>query len=274
MNVYWLEQAEADVPLEDRWLSAREMLSLSGLRFAKRRADWRLGRWTAKRAIADCLGLPADLSALADTEIRTAPSGAPQVFFAGQTQPVTISISHRAGTALCTVALSRDSLGCDLEMIERRSDAFTADYFTINERALVESTLVEHQPLLVTLLWSAKESALKALGTGLRLDTNCLEVSFIETLLPHSQQHRQDLHLVPMLSVDTDQWRPLRLRYCKTQVFGGWWRYTDGMVRTVVSAFSFSSPIHSVSLSRENYSLSPEGANTTRDLLASTPAIP
>jgi len=273
MNVYWLEQTEADVPLEDRWLSAREMLSLSGLRFAKRRADWRLGRWTAKRALSDCLGLPCDLSALADTEIRTAPSGAPQVFFVGQTRPVTISISHRAGTALCTVALSRDNLGCDLEMIERRSDAFTADYFTINERAMVERTLVENQPLLVTLLWSAKESALKALGTGLRLDTNCLEVNFIETLLPHSEQDRQDLDFVPTLTIDSDRWRPLHLRYCNTQVFGGWWRYTDTMVRTVVSAFSFCSPIHSVSLYRENYSLLPEGANTTRELLAPTRAI-
>ena len=29
MDVYWLEQTEADVPAENQWLSAREMLRLA-----------------------------------------------------------------------------------------------------------------------------------------------------------------------------------------------------------------------------------------------------
>ena len=51
MNVYWLEQTEEDLPAEDDWLNASEMARLSGMRFPKRRVDWRLGRWTAKRAL-------------------------------------------------------------------------------------------------------------------------------------------------------------------------------------------------------------------------------
>ena len=34
MNVYWLEQTEADVPAENDWLSANEAVWLSDMRFA------------------------------------------------------------------------------------------------------------------------------------------------------------------------------------------------------------------------------------------------
>lgn len=59
MQVYWLEHRAEDVPPMDDWLSAGETVSLNGFRFAKRRADWRLGRWTAKHAVASFLNLPA-----------------------------------------------------------------------------------------------------------------------------------------------------------------------------------------------------------------------
>ena len=80
MNVYWLEQTEADVPAENDWLSANEAVCLNGMRFAKRRADWRLGRWTAKRALSVYLDVPAHPQVFKKIEIRPAPSGAPEVF--------------------------------------------------------------------------------------------------------------------------------------------------------------------------------------------------
>src|ERR1017187_9715151 len=104
MQVYWLEQTEGDVPLANDWLSARETICFNGLRFAKRRADWRLGRWTAKHAIASYLNLPDNSHDLAKIEIRPALSGAPEAFVANAPAPVTISISHRNGTALCAIA--------------------------------------------------------------------------------------------------------------------------------------------------------------------------
>jgi hypothetical protein len=51
MDVSWLEQTQADVPGADDWLSASEAILLNDRRIAKCRADWRLGRWTAKRAL-------------------------------------------------------------------------------------------------------------------------------------------------------------------------------------------------------------------------------
>jgi len=236
MNAYWLEQTDADVPAANQWLSPGELLSLGRMRFSKRRNDWRLGRWTAKRALAACLNLPCDLVALANIEIHAAASGAPEVFLFTQTTPVTISLSHRAGTAMCAIALSGPGIGCDLEVIEPRSNAFIADYLTAREQALVEQTLDEEQALLVTLLWSAKESALKALHVGLRLDTNSLDVSFTDELPLHTDQSRPDLSLAPMRDIDPDGWRPLHVRYSGRQVFCGWWRHANQMVRTFVSA--------------------------------------
>ena len=81
------------------------------MRFAKRQADWRLGRWTAKNAVAAYLNLPSDPQALTDIEIRPAPSGAPEVFIADQPARVTISLSHRAGVAACAVTPVRGGTG-------------------------------------------------------------------------------------------------------------------------------------------------------------------
>jgi 4'-phosphopantetheinyl transferase len=121
MDVYWLEQTDADVPTENQWLSAGEALFLGRLRFAKRRKDWRLGRWTAKNALAACLNLPCDPLALANIEIRAAASGAPEAFLFNQAAPATISLSHRAGIAMCEVTLPGTGIGCNLEVIEPRS---------------------------------------------------------------------------------------------------------------------------------------------------------
>jgi hypothetical protein len=44
MDVYWLEQTQADVPGADDWLNASEAIRLNDMRIAKRRADWRATR--------------------------------------------------------------------------------------------------------------------------------------------------------------------------------------------------------------------------------------
>ena len=137
MNAYWLEQAGADLPAENDWLSPRETACLERMRFAKRRDDWRLGRWTAKRALAVWLQVPAQPLVLAKIEIHPAPSGAPKAWFANKPATVSISLSHRAGKAMCAIAPPGVDLGCDLELIEPHSGAFVGDYFTADEQAWV-----------------------------------------------------------------------------------------------------------------------------------------
>jgi 4'-phosphopantetheinyl transferase len=236
MDISWLEQTEVDVSTENQWLSTEERICLSGMRFAKRRADWRLGRWTAKHAVAACLNMSIDIRPLANIEILAAPSGAPEVFLQGRPAEVAISLSHRDGTALCTVAPAGTSFGCDLETIEPRSDAFVADYFTASEKALIARTPVDHQPLLVALVWSAKESALKALHLGLRLDTRCVCVCVCPADPLPQTSGKEWQHLCPgTVASNSDGWHPLSVHCSDGPVFGGWWRSQDQLVRTIVS---------------------------------------
>ena len=228
MKVYWLEQAVADVPAEDGWLSATEVTRLNTMRFAKRRADWRLGRWTAKRALAAHLKLAAGLQPLAAIEIRPASTGAPEAFLQGNPAAVAISLSHRAGRAICAIAQSGVALGCDLEMIEERSYAFVADYFTAQEQDLIGQVSAGDHYRLVALLGSGKESALKALGEGLRLDTRSVAITPISGLRPPERP---------------DGWRPLEARCGEGQVLHGWWQQEGSLLRTVIATPPPEAPI-------------------------------
>ena len=71
--------------------------------------------------------------------------------------------------------------------------------------------------VLVTLVWSAKESMLKALRTGLRLDTRWVAVDQPAAAGP-------------------GRWRPLTVRHPATgRAAHGWWRHDAGRVLTMVA---------------------------------------
>jgi len=238
MDVYWLEQKLSDVPDENQWLSTSETEYLNALRFPKRRADWRLGRWTAKRAASVYLGLYSDPQSIADVEIRPAASGAPEVFIAGRPAAASISLSHSNGTAFCAIAPLGTALGCDLELIEPRSDAFIADYFTSEEQALVAQASAADRPLLTTLLWSAKESALKALHEGLRQDTRSVTVSLSGAPRSHrvdGQEPGFDFAL-SLSQAGDNAWHPLKVCYTDGRSFHGCWQQTGNLLRTLVAA--------------------------------------
>jgi 4'-phosphopantetheinyl transferase len=198
------------------------------MRFPKRRADWLLGRWTAKNAFAICFGFPTELQALRDIEICATPSGAPEVFFRNKPRIATISLSHRAGIGACAIAPSNTLLGCDLEVVEPHSNGFAADYFTAEEQALVAKSPGPDRSRLLALLWSTKESALKAVREGLRLDTRSMIVSF-----PHLPESR---------SGDT-VWSPLQVRSISGQILCGWWSQSGCLLRTVVGNTALAQPI-------------------------------
>jgi len=221
MDVYWLEQTEADVPAENDWLSASELASLNGMRIAKRRSDWRRGRWSAKRAVAAYLNVPGNRRALAVIEVRPAACGAPEVFLAGQAAAAAISLSHRSDRAVCAVTAHGGALGCDLEMIEPRSDGFIADYFTREEQEMVARTSPADRFRLIALIWSAKESTLKALRAGLQMDTRSVEVN------PLDQRP---------VSGAAIGWRPLEVRCANGRIFHGWWQQTGSLLWSMVAA--------------------------------------
>ena len=96
----WLTRSLADVPVGRRWLSEpRAARSLAGLRTAKRRADWRLGRWAAKAAVAARRGRRAGGRRDRGRGRRRARGVARR-----RRRRCSLSLSHRGGRALAVVA--------------------------------------------------------------------------------------------------------------------------------------------------------------------------
>lgn len=218
---------QEDLPVGLGWLTDREREVLDGLRVEKRRTDWLLGRWAAKLAVQSALAtgsVSVEMSRVAGAApavaILASEDGSPRVYFqsAGGAGPsVSVSISHSAGVGFAAAAPGTDPLGCDVEAIEPRSDAFVADYFTDAERQAMAGLSGSDHALLANLVWSAKESALKALREGLRLDTRQVEVDTAD------------------LRVNGAEWSPLVVTGPEERIFRGWWRVRDGLVWTVLT---------------------------------------
>lgn len=211
---WWLARGEDQLPAAADWLSAAERTRAGALRYTKRRTDFLLGRWTLKHAVVKVLGWPDDPAVLARIEGRTAPSGAPRLYIDGQPANHGVSLTDRAGCAVCLVAAGAVAVGCDVEIVEPRSDAFVRDYLTPAEQRLVGAA-GSARDAAANLIWSAKESALKVLGTGLRRDTRSVEVAVAE------------------LSPPERTWSALRVRTAEGEDFPGWWRRSGTFLVTV-----------------------------------------
>lgn len=218
--IAWLTHNETELPSVGDWLVAREASRAASMRFTKRHSEYLLARWTAKAALIRRLGLSADVASFARLEIRNAADGAPEAWLDGTRLALAISLTDRAGWAVCALAPEGVGLGCDLELVEPRSAAFVRDYLTEAERERVACAGDEDEShLLANLLWSAKESALKVLHTGLRRDTRSVEVD----LGPTGRER---------VAAAADGWQPLTVRATEGREFAGWWRRYGTFVLT------------------------------------------
>ena len=133
-------------------------------------------------------------------------------------------MTDRAGWAVCAVQRHGVTIGCDLELVEPRTDAFVADYLTATEQAVVATAHdADERNRLANLIWSAKESALKVLKTGLRRDTRSVDV-----------QHEK---------AQPTAWGRLRIRSEEGAAFPGWWRQYGQFVLTIVAATELPPPV-------------------------------
>ncbi len=220
----WATAVEADLPFSSAWLGLREQELLATLQLPHRRRDWMLGRWAAKRAMraaADGLAGFRD----SELEILAAADGAPEAWITGRRAPDTISLSHRNGLGVCLLAAHGVAAGCDVELVEPRAPVFATDWFTDAEQRLVADAPPEHRDVMVTLIWSAKESVLKAMRHGLRRDP-------------------RDVDVTPNVSdpqYADGGWRPLTADGSGFQ-FAGWWRLEDRLVMTAVMDPAHGSP--------------------------------
>jgi 4'-phosphopantetheinyl transferase len=224
----WLARGEHEVPLDDAWLAPAEAARLARYRYTKRRTEYRLRRWVGKQAVAALAGFDAATPArLAAIEVLNRPTGAPYVQVDGVPFGVDVSLTDRAGWAVCLVGertgnghgVGVASVGVDLEIVEPRSDGFVEDFLTAAERDHVRALPDrEDRDAAANLFWSAKESALKVLRVGLRADTRSVEVQLTGP-------------------ARADGWAPLEIRTTApgvALVMPGWWR-RDGVYLLTVT---------------------------------------
>ncbi|MGZ4201615.1 MAG: 4'-phosphopantetheinyl transferase family protein [Thermoleophilaceae bacterium] len=209
MELSWLTRSSAEVPAGDDWLGPREREVLARLRIEKRRNDWRLGRHTAKAAVAAWLDVPA-----ARVEIVAADDGAPEAFVDGRRAPVSISLSHRADRAMAVVGDASSAVGCDLELIEPRSEAFVREWLAPPEQAAVLAVEGDERARVANLIWTAKEAAAKVRRGGLRLNVR---------------------HAVVTLGDGPGEWRQLTVDWGEDGVTPGWWRADGGWAVAIAS---------------------------------------
>jgi 4'-phosphopantetheinyl transferase len=215
-QLWWLTSCLAEVPEHNEWLTGRERACLSRLKVEKRRREWRLGRWTAKAALRAAWWSSCGCEPGQVLEILAAEDGAPELHGAFEPVPA-FSLSHSGNQALCAVARPGQRVGCDLEQVEPRIPALVTDFFTTRERDRALSAPPELQPLVTNLIWSAKESALKARRTGLRADTRSVEVAWED-------------------QADQSGWLPLQVRVAgEAAPLAGWWRTLADCVLTLVA---------------------------------------
>ena len=234
--INWLVQTTTDLPPlpAEAWLSPPEQERLGTLHIAKRRHEWLLGRWTARRLVQLHLrGTGCREPALNELMITPASDGSPQLNAAtpendpalgAALRALHLTISHSGGRAFCALSSAALLVGADIESVAPRSAAFVADYFTPNEQALVATVPLACRDTLVTAIWSAKESVLKALCRGLTVDTR-----LVECLVP-----------LPLGGDGLERWTPF-VAHCDSTLGAPatlhcWWRRLDSVVLTLATA--------------------------------------
>ncbi|MCC7075549.1 MAG: 4'-phosphopantetheinyl transferase superfamily protein [Acidimicrobiia bacterium] len=208
----WATGTIEETPPGSAWLSPAEAEKVASLGSPARRAEWRLGRWLAKRAVLACgFGTAAPPAGI---EIRADHLGRPTVSVDGVPVAVAVSISHKRGRGVCFAARGAVRLGCDIELPARRRVGFAARWLLPTEQDIAASS--RDPDAAATLIWSAKEATLKALGTGWRRPLASVEVSLDPSPAPAG-------------------WNPIAVRdNVEARTWSGWWQPLEHNVVTVV----------------------------------------
>lgn len=221
--IHWLLQSAPITEAVEDFLSPAEYHVYRGLVNKKRQQDWLLGRWTAKNLLQRVVAQSGrGLLPLNVVAIHSDAAGAPVVDAPGVAD-LSLTISHSCGCALCAVVNAPAwPLGADMERIETRPLGFVVDYFSPEEQWLVEKANADMRDVLVTAIWSAKESVLKALHVGLSVDTRSV------TCVIHPE-HFTGTAWNPF-DIYTDNCRLKR----EAPPLQGWWRVDGDFVLTLV----------------------------------------
>jgi 4'-phosphopantetheinyl transferase len=141
------------------WLGTWEAQHASQLRFAKRRAEFLLGRHVAKSAVLEWLGT----GTLAQFDIVPGTFQQP-ILHGSVARPLGVTLAHSGGRAVAVAHELGHPIGVDLEVHDPARVAVIQSQVAATELPR-EKTLPETE--LYFLIWAAKEALSKALRCGL-----------------------------------------------------------------------------------------------------------
>lgn len=238
----WLVQTSADhlcllaASPPPALLTAQEIKRYRAMLSPRRRRDWLLGRWTAKRLAQTHFRLQHSFTPALDSfSIKYAPSGAPHFHSdhpalcgacRDQRVPLALSISHSNGYAFCAIgddSTGEHRVGADIElveeMVERQRADFVETFFTPAEQRNVSAAPLALRPTLITATWSVKEAALKAAQVGMRADPLTVECVMVAEM----PRHWSRLHV---------QLQPqVRAQFGNDAPLAAWWRVINNGLR-------------------------------------------
>lgn len=154
-------------------LTTAEQAVYRGFKTRKRQVEWLAGRIAVKQLyikLSHNRYNPLDLS------VAREGTGAPYLIEGDIRTSGRISISHTAGCVVVLLTKSELRIGIDLEEVSSREPAFITDYFTPMEQNYIRGNQPLTMEFRANLLWSAKESVLKAISTGLGVDPLRVEI--------------------------------------------------------------------------------------------------
>ncbi len=160
-------------------LTDQEYKEYKSHRIHKRAKEWLAGRLALKTVAGRVLQktIMPGLS-LKDVVIRQDALGKPfaELRDGTGTASCEVSLSHSNGfvAAVASEGATWRGLGIDIEKVKPRSKAWIEDYFTDDEKKAAAAA--QDKWAYLTALWSIKEAALKALGIGLRIDLQDVNV--------------------------------------------------------------------------------------------------
>jgi 4'-phosphopantetheinyl transferase len=147
------------------WLSDAELLRLDTFGSEKRRQEFLLGRAAARQLLASQFGIPEK-----DVVIEVGADGAPRIPYPRWR----LSIAHSRDLAAATVFSQQ--IGVDVEpIVQRRSDLYRY-LLHPDEYPVLAHTKLPHNEAQI-LLWSLKESVLKARRSGFQISPKRLKIA-------------------------------------------------------------------------------------------------
>jgi len=144
-----------------------------GFKTRKRQLEWLAGRVAIKSLYSRVNNLNVSSAELI---VERETSGLPYLVERGERASGRISISHNAGWVAVCQSDSELRIGIDLEEIRSRDPAFLTDYFSQAEQEQIMNGGIHTLDFRTNLIWSAKESVLKAISTGLGTDPLKVEI--------------------------------------------------------------------------------------------------